>query len=64
MNIDGLGLCFCLGRWCCLHAEFYGLNGASVMESVVLRYGALLQPQKVINTDQVADIIKAHFVNQ
>jgi hypothetical protein len=30
---------FIFGRWYCLHAEFYSLNGASIMESVVLRLG-------------------------
>ena len=37
MDFDELGLCFSFGRWCCLHAEFYSLNGTSTMESVVLR---------------------------
>ena len=39
MDFDGLGLCFSFGRWCCLHAEFYSLNGTSIIESVVLRSG-------------------------
>lgn len=30
-------------RWCCLCAEFYRLNGISIMESVVLRSGAFTQ---------------------
>jgi hypothetical protein len=29
MDFDGLGRCFCFGRWCCLFAEFYGLNDIS-----------------------------------
>jgi hypothetical protein len=43
MDFDGLGLCSHFGRWCCLSAEFYGFNGTSVVESVVLRSGSLLQ---------------------
>jgi hypothetical protein len=42
MDFDGLGLCFHFGRWCCQSAEFYSLNGTSIMESLVLRSGALL----------------------
>lgn len=30
-------------RWCCLQSEFYGLNGTSTMESVVLSSGSLLK---------------------
>lgn len=26
LDFDGLSLCFYFGRWCCLHAELYGLN--------------------------------------
>ena len=37
MDFDGLSLCFCFGRWCSLHVEFYDSNGTSVMVSVVLR---------------------------
>lgn len=37
MEFAGLGLCFGLGRWCCLCAEFYSLNGTSIVELVVLR---------------------------
>lgn len=33
---------FNFGWWCCLHVEFYSLNATSVLESVVLRCGALL----------------------
>lgn len=42
MDSGGLGLCFLLGRWCCAHAEFYGLSGTSIMDIVVLRSGAQL----------------------
>ena len=40
MGFDGLGPWFCFSRWCCLHVEFYGLNGIFIMESVVIRSGA------------------------
>lgn len=30
------------GKWCGLPAEFYSLNAFSIIESVVLRSGALL----------------------
>jgi hypothetical protein len=36
---DGLLLHFPFGRWCCLCVECSGLNGTSIMESVVLRSG-------------------------
>ena len=39
----GLGLCFDFGRWCCLCAEFYGLNGTSTMQLIVLRSVGLSQ---------------------
>lgn len=39
---DGSGLHFHFGRCCYLGAEFYNPNGAFIMESVVLRSGALL----------------------
>ena len=38
MGFDGLGLCFSFVR-----LLFYSLNGTSIMESIVLRSGALLQ---------------------
>lgn len=47
MDFDGLGLCFCFDRWCCLCAQCYSLNGTSFMESVVLRSGGLLQHELV-----------------
>lgn len=40
-----LGLCFHFGRWYCLHAEFYGINGTSVIDSVVPKSGGLLRPE-------------------
>lgn len=40
LDFDKSGLCFHCGRRYCLHAEFYSLNGTSIMESVVLRAGA------------------------
>ena len=40
MDFDELGLCFHFSRQCCLLAEFYSLNGTSIMESAVLRSGA------------------------
>lgn len=43
MGFDGCGLSFHSGRWCGLHAEFYGLNSTSIMGSDVLRSGTLLQ---------------------
>lgn len=43
MDFDGSGLCFHFGRWYHLCAEFNGLNGTSIMESVVPRSGHLLQ---------------------
>lgn len=43
MDFDVLGLYFHFGTWYCLRAELCGLNGVSVMESVVLSSGALLQ---------------------
>ena len=43
VDLDGLCLCFHFGRWCCLHAEFHSPNGASIVESVLLRSGKLLQ---------------------
>lgn len=43
MDFDRLGLCFHFGRWCCLCAEFYGLEWYCIMASVVLRFGGLLQ---------------------
>ena len=42
MDFEGFGLCFYFGRWCCPCAGFQGLNGASIMESVVLRSEGLL----------------------
>lgn len=38
MDLDGLVFVFSFGMWCCLYAEFYILNGPSIMESV-LRFG-------------------------
>lgn len=46
MDFDGLSLCFHFGRWYHLCAEFNGLNGSSIMESVVPRSGHLLQKPK------------------
>lgn len=43
--MDGLGLCFHYGKRCCQCAEFYGLNGISILEKAVLRSGGLLQHQ-------------------
>lgn len=43
MHLDGLGLCFSFGRQCCLCAELYSLKVASIMESAVLRSGAVFQ---------------------
>lgn len=48
VDFDGLGLCFHFGWWCCLCAdlvvsELYDLKGTSIIESGVLRSGALLQ---------------------
>ena len=42
MNFDELSLCFYFGRWYCVHAEFYVLNGTSIIESVVIRSQDLL----------------------
>lgn len=41
-NFDGAGLCAYFGRHCCLHAGFWGLNGASIMASSVLMSRDLL----------------------
>lgn len=41
VDVDGLGVWFHFGSWCCLPVEFYGLNGTSVIKSVVLRSGGL-----------------------
>ena len=41
MDFDGPGLCFHFGRWCCLYADFYELNGASTLEPIMLRSGGL-----------------------
>lgn len=41
-NFDGSGLCAYFGRHCCLHAGFWGLNGASIMASSVLMSRDLL----------------------
>lgn len=40
-----LGLCFHFGRWYCLHAEFYGMNGTPILDSVVLKSGGLLRSE-------------------
>ena len=47
---------FISGRWHHLHAEFYGLNGTSIMESVMLRSGAQLhlwEPEKSIRSPEI-----------
>lgn len=48
MDFDGLGICFHFDRWCHLYlcAEFNGLNGTSVMETVVPKSGHLSQKPK------------------
>lgn len=48
MDFDGLGICFHFGRWCHLYlcAEFNGLNGTSIMETIVTRSGHLSQKPK------------------
>lgn len=33
-NGDGIAFCLHVARWYCLCAEFYGLNGISMMEPV------------------------------
>lgn len=45
MDFDRLDLCFCFGRRYSLCDEFYGLDGTSIIESVVLRsvWGLLLR---------------------
>lgn len=43
MDFDGLSLGSDFGRCCCLHPGFQGLNGASIMVSVVLRCGGVVQ---------------------
>lgn len=44
MDFDGVSFCFHFSRWCCYgQAEFYSLNGTSIMESVVLRSRGLLR---------------------
>ena len=47
MHFDGLSLCF-NGKYCCLCAEFYSLNGTSIMESIVLRSEDLLRFQALL----------------
>jgi hypothetical protein len=37
MSFDGLGLCFISGRWFCLCAEFYSLNGTYISCTMVRR---------------------------
>lgn len=37
MDIDGLGLCFRSGRFCCLCVGFQGPNDTSIMAPVLLR---------------------------
>lgn len=44
VDFDGLGLCFCFVRQCCLRPALYNLSGTSIMESAVLRAGG---PTKV-----------------
>lgn len=44
----GLGLCFHFGRWYCLHAEFYGINGTLIIDSVVLKSGGLLRSKRAM----------------
>ena len=48
MDFDGLGSGLNFDRWCCLCAEFYSLDGTSIMESVVLRSWALLHSPLVL----------------
>ena len=50
MDFDGL--CFHFGNWCCLCAEFYGLNGISITESVVLRPGVRSVTYGVLNGEK------------
>lgn len=40
MHFDRSVLCFHLGRWRCLHVEFYALRGTPIVETVVLRSGS------------------------
>lgn len=42
MDSDGLGLLLHFGRWYSVLDEFDGLSGNSIMVSVVLRSGGLL----------------------
>lgn len=49
MVFNGVGLCCSFGWWCCLCAGFYSLNGTSVMESVVLRYGPVTVPLVLVS---------------
>lgn len=46
MDFDGLVLVFHFGWWYYLHTEFYDLSGTSIIESVVLRSGTLLQQDR------------------
>lgn len=42
----GLGLCFHFGMWYCLHAEFFfGINGTSIIDSVMLKSGGPLRSE-------------------
>lgn len=43
--MDGLGLYFHYGKRCCECAEFYCLNGTSILEKILLRSEGLLQHQ-------------------
>ena len=43
MDFDGLGLCSCFNRKCCLHAGIHGLNGTFIFISGVLMSGVHLQ---------------------
>lgn len=43
-GLGGLGLCFSFVRWGSLHVRFNGLNGTSIIESVVVRSGTCYSP--------------------
>lgn len=50
MDFDGLGRCFHYGRNCCLCAEFYGPDGPSILESVVLKVWGIPKVWEPVST--------------